>query len=99
MCRHMPRMFFSLTFRCGVITHLNAPSFQAPCLVLGRVVMTGRKARRWSGASQVRLGLLPVSGCGDARVAPPLPHHFVCVEKFTLPYLTLTTERCTRAGT
>ena len=20
---------------------------------------------------------------------PPLPHHFVCVEKFTLPYLTL----------
>ena len=33
-------------------------------------------------------GLLPVSGCGDARVAP-LPHHFVCVEKFTLPYLFL----------
>ena len=26
---------------------------------------------------------------GDARVAPPLPHHLVCVEKFTLPYLTL----------
>ena len=23
-----------------------------------------------------------------ARVAPPLPHHLVCVEKFTLPYLT-----------
>ena len=27
------------------------------------------------------VGLLPVSGCGDARVAPPCPtsHHFVCV--------------------
>ena len=23
---------------------------------------------------------------------PPLPHHFVCVEKFTLPYLTLVTN-------
>ena len=23
---------------------------------------------------------------------PPLPHHFVCVEKFTLPYLTLPAE-------
>ena len=23
---------------------------------------------------------------------PPLPHHLVCVEKFTLPYLTLGSE-------
>ena len=35
------------------------------------------------------LGLqpVPVSGCGDARVAPPLPHH-LCVWR-NLPYLTL----------
>ena len=40
---------------------------------------------RASACTLNAVGLLPVSGCGDARVAPPLPHHFVCVEKFTLP--------------
>ena len=40
---------------------------------------------RASACTLNAVGLLPVSGCGDARVAPPLPHHFVCVEEiFTL---------------
>ena len=41
------------------------------------------------------MGLLPdepVSGCGDARVAPPCPTTCVCGEIFTLPYLTLVGE-------
>ena len=35
------------------------------------------------------VGLPPVSGRGDARVAPPCPTTliFVCVQTFTLPYL------------
>ena len=32
----------------------------------------------------------PVVRRGDARVAWPLPYHLVCVERFTLPYLTCT---------
>ena len=35
------------------------------------------------------VGLLPVSRAWRCEGRPPLPHHFVCVETFTLPYLTL----------
>ena len=34
------------------------------------------------------VGLLPVSRAWRCEGRPPLPHHFVCVETFTLPYLT-----------
>ena len=43
---------------------------------------------RASACTLNAVGLLPVSGRGDAQGRPPLPHHFVCVEKSTLPYLT-----------
>ena len=33
------------------------------------------------------VGLLPVSRAWRCEGRPPLPHHFVCVETFTLPYL------------
>ena len=46
-----------------------------------------KKRRREEPAFECRGA--PVVRRGDARVAPPLPHHLVCVEKFTLPYLTL----------
>ena len=35
------------------------------------------------------VGLLPVSRAWRCEGRPPLPHHFVCVETFTLPYLGL----------
>ena len=42
---------------------------------------------RASACTLNAVGLLPVSGCGDARVAPPLPHHSLCVWR-NLKYLT-----------
>ena len=42
------------------------------------------------------VGLLPVSRAWRCEGRPPLPHHFVCVETFTLPYLTYLASRAMR---
>ena len=46
------------------------------------------------------LGLLPVCrepcpGVERCEGRPPLPHHFVCVEMFTLPYVEYLITPCT----
>ena len=38
---------------------------------------------------ECRAGSCPCLPGVEMRGSPPLPHHFVCVETFTLPYLTL----------
>ena len=43
-------------------------------------------------------GLLPVSRAWRCEGRPPLPHHFVCVETFTLPYLTLSRDQAAGGG-
>jgi len=43
---------------------------------------------RASACTLNAVGLLPVSRAWRCEGRPPLPHHFVCVEKSTLPYLT-----------
>ena len=59
---------------CRLLTHT------APGTSPGRAVR---------GCTLNAVGLLPVSRAWRCEGRPPLPHHFVCVETFTLPYLTL----------
>ena len=54
----------------------------------GRLLTHDRRhVHRASACTLNAVGLLPVSGCGDARVAPPCPTT-LCVWR-NLPYLTL----------
>ena len=70
---------------------------ECDCVCAG-VGLSGGRGRllthvhRASACTLNAVGLLPVSGCGDARVAPPCPTT-LCVWR-NLPYLTLPYSKC-----
>ena len=55
----------------------------------GSGVQVAHPRHRAGACTLNAVGLLPVSRAWRCEGRPPLPHHFVCVETFTLPYLTL----------
>ena len=81
--------------RCGRATRFRATTTKTHLLALRRRARrrppththTLTPPTRTGPCTCNAVGLLS-SRRGDARVAWPLPHHLVCVEKFTLPYLT-----------
>jgi len=54
----------------------------------GSGVQVAHPRHRAGACTLNAVGLLPVSRAWRCEGRPPLPHHFVCVETFTLPYLT-----------
>ena len=70
----MNSTFTSPTNYCRVYTHTHTHT-------------THRSPTRTGPCTLNAVGLLPVSRAWRCEGRPPLPHHLVCVETFTLPYL------------